>query len=98
MKKIPPDAFQYYASLGPGRSYEAVADHYGVTKRAITRRATTEGWQEHMQSIESRARERAEEKYVETLEAVNTRHLQTLRIIQAKALQALKEGSPDVFG
>ena len=36
MKKIPPDAFDFYFSLGPPRSYQAVADKYGVTKRAVT--------------------------------------------------------------
>ena len=36
MKKIPTDAFDHYFSLGPGRSYQQVADRYGVTKRAST--------------------------------------------------------------
>ena len=27
-RKIPPDAVTYYVSLGPGRSYQKVAEHY----------------------------------------------------------------------
>ena len=27
--RIPPDALEYYLALGPDRSYQRVADHYG---------------------------------------------------------------------
>ena len=46
--KIPPDAFDYYFGLGTGRSYQAVADRYGVTKRAVTNYATRERWRERL--------------------------------------------------
>ncbi len=38
--KIPPDAFQYYLGRGAERSYQKVADHYGASKRAVTKVAT----------------------------------------------------------
>ena len=38
-RKIPPDAFAYYFSLGPNRSYLAVAKHFGVSKQAVTKLA-----------------------------------------------------------
>jgi hypothetical protein len=38
-RKIPQDAFEFYFSLGPERSYEQVAGRYGVTKRAVTKLA-----------------------------------------------------------
>ena len=44
-RKIPPEAFDHYFSLGPERSYEAVARKYGVTKRAVTKLAKRESWQ-----------------------------------------------------
>jgi len=90
MAKIPPDAFEYYVSLGLQRSYQAVADRYGASKRAVTKKAATEKWAERLVKIERAARERIDNKMTESLEAVNTRHLQTLRLIQAKALQALQ--------
>ena len=34
-RRIPDDAFEYYVSLGPDRSYQSVADHYEVTKRGV---------------------------------------------------------------
>ena len=34
-KKIPPDAYAFYLGLGPGRSYNAVAERYSVSKRAV---------------------------------------------------------------
>jgi len=95
MARIPPDAFEYYVSLGTGRSYDAVARRFGVSKRAITKRAATDRWRERLAQIEATARERTEEKLAETLEAVNGRHLKTLRVIQAKALQALQSMALD---
>jgi len=90
MAKIPPEAFEYYVSLGLQRSHKAVADRYGASKRAVSKRAATEKWAERLVKIERTARERVDTKMTETLEAVNARHLQTLRLIQAKALQALQ--------
>ena len=89
MAKIPADAFSTYLALGEERSYQALADKFGVSKRSITKRATKEGWQERILSIERRARERAEADYAESLHDTNSRHLRTLRAIQGKALQAL---------
>jgi hypothetical protein len=93
--KIPPEAFEYYVGLGLQRSYQAVADRYGTSKRAVTKRAAAEKWAERLLKIERTARERIDNKMTETLEAVNARHLQTLRAIQAKALNALQVMSLD---
>jgi hypothetical protein len=44
-KKIPPDAYAFYLGLGPGRSYQAVAERYVVTKRAVAFCADRGHWQ-----------------------------------------------------
>jgi hypothetical protein len=90
MNRVPTDAYQHYVSLGPQRTYEALARHYGVSKRAITKRASREQWQERLSKVEAQARDRFDEKLAETLEAVNGRHLKTLRLVQAKAIEALR--------
>lgn len=89
-RKIPQDAFAYYVGLGPGRSYQRVADEYGVTKRAVVNVAKRERWQEQAQELERQAREKASEKALEGMEEMNARHLRYLRVIQAKALEGLK--------
>jgi transposase len=89
-RKIPPDAFSYYFSLGTGRSYQAVAEHYGVSKRAVSNMAEREGWQARLAELERKARDKADEKALETLEDMNSRHLKVLRFIQNKAIEALK--------
>lgn len=94
-RKLPPDAFDFYISLGLSRSYAAVGRKYGVSKVAVTNRATKEGWQKRVQEIEARARAASDEKAVETMEAINTRHLKSARVIQAKALEALRSMSLD---
>ena len=88
--KIPPDAFGFYLALGTGRSYGAVAEKYHVTKRAVTKHAARENWRERIHEIERKARRASEEKAVESLEMMNDRHLKSLRVIQGKALEALK--------
>lgn len=90
MAKIPSDAFDVYVSLGPVRSYQALADRFGVTKRAITKAAAREHWQDRLVQIEAQVRERSDIKIVETLEAMNTRHLKMLQVVQGKALEGLR--------
>jgi hypothetical protein len=91
-KKIPPDAFTYYASLGPARSYEAVAKKFGVTKRGIFEHARRERWPDRIAEVERRAREEADAKAQESLEEMNDRHLREARLLQAKAIEGLKSG------
>ncbi len=90
MKKIPPDAFDFYFSLGPSRSYQAVADKYGVTKRAVTNLAGREDWQRRLVEIEAKAREDADKKRTHTLEAVYEQHMTALRLVFGKGVEALK--------
>lgn len=88
-RKIPPEALSFYLGLGPGRSYEAVAQHYGACKRSVVTLAKKEGWQKKVTEMEQRARERAEQKAGESLEEMNQRHLKTAQFLQRKALDAL---------
>jgi hypothetical protein len=89
-RKIPPDAFDLYFSLGVKRTYQAVADRFGVSKRAVTALAMREGWQAKVVELERKARERGETKAIETLEAMQGKHLKTLQVVLGKALEALR--------
>lgn len=89
-RKLPDDAFGHYVSLGPDRSYSAVAEHYGVSKKTVTRLATSQHWQERLNDAEIKARENTQKKLVETLEDVNERHLKMLRAVQTRALETLR--------
>ncbi len=88
-RKIPPDAVTYYLSLGPGRSYQKVAEHYGVTKRAVTKIAAKERWQEKVAEIERSALKAAEEKARSEVEATYERHMKALRMVFARGVGAL---------
>ncbi len=89
-RKLPTDTFSYYAGLGPERSYQAVADHYGVSKQAVTKLAVRESWQQRLEDIERKARENVDQRAAESLEVMNERHLKTLQVIQRKALETLR--------
>jgi len=88
--RIPPEAFEYYAGLGPSRSYKAVAERFGVSKRAVVEYARVDQWQERLAALEAKAKENSEQRILESLEAMNERHLKSLRVVQGKALEALK--------
>ncbi len=89
-RRIPHDAFDFYFGLGPERSYEQVASRYGFTKRAIVKVASRERWQERLSKVEADARAKADQKKAETLEAQKERHLQALRLVLGKGIEALR--------
>lgn len=89
-RKLPFDAFDFYFSLGPGRSYRAVAEKYGVSKTAVANAAERESWQKRIVECEQKARDAVDKKAVETLEQMSERHLKYCKIIQQKALEALR--------
>lgn len=93
--KLGPDAFTFYVGLGPGRSYAAVAKHFGAAKRSVTALAHRERWQERLEAIERQAVARSEKRATESIEEMHERHLRSLRAIQGKALEALKAHSLD---
>ncbi len=95
MKKIPTDAFDHYFSLGPGRSYQQVADRYGVTKRAVTALAKRESWQARLAEVEEKARVRLDEKKVDALEAAHEQRLKALRLVLGKGIEGLRGMSID---
>ena len=88
--KLPHDAFDFYVGLGAERSYQTVADHFSVSKRAVTKRATQERWQARVADLEATARRAAEKKALETLEEMSVRHLKSLRVVQGRALETLR--------
>ncbi len=90
-RKLAPDALSYYVSLGPSRSYAQVGAHFGVTKRAVVKLATRERWQAQVEEMERKAREKSNAQAGESLEEMNQRHLKIARVVQNKALEALKQ-------
>ena len=91
--KLRPEAFSFYISVGPRRSYTAVGEKFGVSKRSVTSLAKREDWQRRVEEIDRKARESTDKRAVETIEEMNTRHLKSMKIVQGKALEALKARS-----
>ncbi|MFN0007035.1 MAG: hypothetical protein ACKVXR_03930 [Planctomycetota bacterium] len=89
-RRIAPNAFELYVELGPGRSHQALAEKLGVSKKAVSRCAKREKWQERLEEVERKARERTDEKLVEEIEEMNTRHLKVLRFIQGRSIETMK--------
>lgn len=88
--RIPSDAFEFYVGQGPDRSYQKVADHFGVSKRAVTKLGGRDRWQDKISELERKSRVSAEKKVLESLEAMNLRHLRSLKVVQGKALEAMR--------
>lgn len=90
-RKLPAEAFQHYLGLGVGRSYSAVAEHFGVAKGTVVKRAKTENWQERIGELERTAREQFEAGARREMQAVRERQLKAARALQGKALEALRD-------
>ena len=88
--KIPTDAFDHYVAQGPGRSYQATAEHFQVSKCAISKRAKKEDWSGRLAKIEGVAREAGDKKLVETLGEMHDRHIALLRAVGMRVAEALR--------
>ena len=88
--RLPFDAYEYYYSLGANRSYQAVANHFGVSKRSVTKRALKEKWQDQIAEMEAQIRENVTQKTRESVEEMMDRHLKQLTAIQGRAIEALR--------
>ena len=89
-RKLPPAAFEYYYSLGTGRSYMAVAKEFKVSKPTVVSMAKHEGWQSKLRERDTKTAAEVAKRGEETIEAMHERHLKTLKVIQGKALEALR--------
>lgn len=89
-RRIPENAFEIYQAMGEGRSYEALADRFEVSKRAVTKAAAREKWQERLSAIQARAREAADQVSVDVRKEAAERHLKVARFIQSRSIEALK--------
>jgi hypothetical protein len=90
-RKLPDDLFERYVALGPTRTYAALAEPFGATRRAVAKRAAKEGWSERLQQIESQAREKSDAMIVDAISEMRSRHLKTLRAVNARVLSALQQ-------
>ncbi len=89
--KIPPEAFDYYVSLDRDRSYQAVAERFGVSKRAVTDCARREQWPTRLAKIEQEANQRMDRRLAETMEERRERHLTVIRAILSRSVAALQK-------
>jgi hypothetical protein len=90
-RKVPLDSFAIYVSMQGERSYQAIADRFGVSKRAVQKIADREKWGERLRQIEEDIKQRLDKRLGETLEEIRARHLKLARAIGARAAKGLQE-------
>jgi len=90
-QRIPENAFDFYVSLGPTRTYEAVAAHFGVSRPGVSKKATKERWSERLDKIELEVQERIDERLVGEMEDMRLRHMKTVRAMMGRALKGLQQ-------
>jgi len=89
--KIPDDAFDFYVAMGAARSYQAVADRYGVSKRAVVKHAAKERWAERIAEIQEAARAESDKDLAKEVVEMRERHKRMLRVMAARSIAGLKE-------
>ena len=90
-RSLPADAFSYFVALGPGRTHQAVADHFEVNIRTVQRTAKGEDWSGRLKSIEQQARQATDQTLADDLAEMNLRHRKLLRAMAARCARALNE-------
>ena len=93
--KLPANAFETYVSMGPDRSYQALAKKLGVDKRSVVRLAAKEGWAARLARIQEESRAATDKRLVETLQAVREQQLREVRFVRAEILKLVKGVTPD---
>jgi hypothetical protein len=88
--KIPTDAFDHYVAQGTGRSYQATADHFEVSKCAISKKAKKEDWAGRLAKIEGVARESSDKKLADTMGEMHDRHLALLKAAGMRVAECLR--------
>src|SRR5688500_7631985 len=92
MNRKPPDArFERYAALGPTRPYAALPAPFAATRPAGATRPAKQGWRERLAQIEPQSREKSAAMFVDAISAMRSRHLKTLRAVNARVLSALQQ-------
>jgi len=97
-RKIPDDAYEDYLAMGTERSYQALAERYGVSKTAIVQRAKKEGWQERIENLQRESQQRAENQVLDEMDKIRERQLAEARFLQHRALKALQDADPSKCG
>lgn len=91
MAKLPSDAFGFYVGLGDDRSFEKVGKHFGVSKRAVTKKAKKERWTEQLEEMEALARKKARDQMQESLDERTSRHWKLARGAMSRAAQGMHD-------
>ena len=89
--KIPDSAFDFYVALDPTRRYEQVAAHFDASKRGIVKKAGAERWQERLAEIDRQVQDRNDNRLVNEIDDMRTRHLKTVRAMLGRAIKGLRE-------
>ncbi|NOT30132.1 MAG: hypothetical protein HOP15_06770 [Planctomycetes bacterium] len=89
--RLSDSAFEFYVGLGPPRSYQAVAQKYGVTKRAVVKHASRDKWSERLEKIEEEARAESDKRLATDMAEMHERHKRMLRAVASRAIAAIKE-------
>lgn len=89
--RVPDGAFEVYVRLGEDRSYQTVADHFKVSKRAIQNVADRERWVDRLKAIEKEAQGRIDATLVDDVEQMKLRHSKMLRAITSRAAKAIQD-------
>lgn len=90
MPRLSENAFDYYLGLGNARSYQAVANHFGVCKQTVTNHAKKQRWQQRIAEATQAARNEAEAAFKRDEVDRKRHHLKVSRELIAKAADVLR--------
>jgi len=90
------EAFEYYYTLGSNRSYSAVAEYIGVSRRTIEKWGKALGWQSRVEQRDKENGKRLEEITDEAIIEEKLRYHKIIKVGINSFLTNLKEGKVDI--
>jgi hypothetical protein len=88
------EAFEFYATMGPTRSFRSVSEKFQVSRPAIRKHAVAERWDERVTEIDNRLAAKREAKAERTLEGFQTDAVDLGHVLLEQLRAAVESGVP----
>lgn len=91
------EAFVLYRDMGTKRSIRRVGQELGKSRALVERWSTKNHWIDRVQAYDDYLDKEAQKVAVREYKAMNQRHIETAKLLQTKALKALKDMPDDAL-
>ena len=86
------EAFEFYYSLGDVRSYQKVAEEYGVTLKAVAQWSKSFNWQERIAQRDIEIGQQLKEKTMDTIINEKANYRKIVKLAMSQLVESMRAG------